>query len=287
MTPGQNFNDAASPAPPALAAAIYDELVATSPSGLKPDVKKIRKLISDGAQLSFYIPKWKQTVFEALVSRPELAQKLNDLPQWRGQLVIEAATLVPQDTERLTRVLERGNIDWTQTDEQGRTALMLAVKIGFDKNVKALLKHDPDIFRLDNAGNSVLMHAAWSGQMSLTELFIKMKLPVNQRTPLGYTAIDLALVGGDENQQGKWLTAARADIARMLARAGADIYRPNEKGISPVDFMAINGLDRAKGELIEAFAAYKAELYQSASKLASDVDAPIRASFKKPVNPLA
>ncbi len=293
MAASDAFNSASpdpAPTPEQMARQIFDELYRREIGDDSPaDIPLVRRLINQGAALSTYIDEIEQSIAELIMSYPDVADEVADMPQYRGAALVFTAALERQETKRIRELLEGGPVDWAQTDARGYSALMHAAKRGYPDIVRILADSDPDLNRLDQRGWNALMHAAFAGEVGVSETLIAKKISVTQRAPLGYTALDLALVGAPPDPNNPdfppVLTAARSDLAVLLARNGADINEKNEKGISPVEYLKMNNETGSLEEVLVAHTEWKEELKRNSSGLLNDVQAPAPARFRKIARP--
>jgi len=151
-------------------------------------------------------------------------------------------------------LLERG-FDPNSHDENGQSALGLAVREGSDRVIDVLLK-DPqlDINARNNVGETALMFAALQGRLELAkrliergatvgragwnalhyaatgpepkvvELLLQRGAPIEARSPNGTTALMMAARYGSEQS------------VALLLQQHADIAARNDRGMNAADF---------------------------------------------------
>jgi hypothetical protein len=114
------------------------------------------------------------------------------------------------DVTEVKRLLKRG-VDVNARQEQGATALLLAVSNGHRDVVELLVEAGVDVDAQDGMGRSAIGFASATGQTEIVKLLIGAGADVNARDARGRTALMLASAQGT------------AEIVRMLIDAGADI----------------------------------------------------------------
>jgi ankyrin repeat protein len=103
-------------------------------------------------------------------------------------------------------------------NREGKTALMLAAKIGFGEVVKTLLDHGADLKLKDHDGNTAWNYAAQGGNVDTLRALVDKGADIHSKDSDGYTAFDyLALHGA-------------TDALKVVLDAGADINAFNKDG---------------------------------------------------------
>lgn len=151
--------------------------------------------------------------------------------------------------------------DLEQRNEQGRTALMIAVynadnqiaealiKAGADVNAQdnmqnspflyagaegnvqvlnLCLSHGADFKRYNRYGGTALIPASEKGHLAIVEILCKIKnFPINHVNNLGWTALIEAVILSKESE-------TQSAIVKTLVQAGADINITDSDGITPL-----------------------------------------------------
>jgi ankyrin repeat protein len=283
MKTAANFNDAASPDvphgndPAGLAKQLFDELYKVEfGDGTPVDIAKVTRLIEQGADLSYQHPELKQTAFDFLNGYPEISKQMIMLPAYMGQDLIKVLNEDSEDANDVRWLLKHG-ADLNQRGDQERTPLMIAARRGFAESVREIAAKDNNLSRTDRHGWNALMHAAYEGHFDAAQALIDARMPVTLRSTTGYTALDVALVGGGNEEP---LSAERLKLAVLLAQNGASLHLKNEKDISPVEYLKMNGEENAIKLLTAATAQYEAALARTAV-IGKGIIAPAVARFRR------
>ena len=109
----------------------------------------------------------------------------------------------------ITRLLLQSGAKVNAMDDDGRTALMLAVDSGSMGKVQLLLEHGANANAATNDGETPLIEAAYLGKIGVARLLIEHGADVNAANKNGITALFLAEKKG------------YTEIVRMLRAAGA------------------------------------------------------------------
>lgn len=283
MNTAANFNDAASPDvphgndPAGLAKQVFDELYKVEfGDGTPVDIAKVTRLIEQGADLSYPHPELNQTLFDFLNGYPDVSKHMIMLPAYVGQDLIKVLNSDEEDVGDVRSMLEHG-ADLNQRGDQGRTPLMIAARKGYTDSLREIAAKDNDLSRTDRHGWNALMHAAMEGHYDAAKVLIDARMPVTLRSTSGYTALDVALVGGGNEEP---LSAERLRLAVLLVQNGASLHQKNEKDISPVEYLKLNGEEEAIKILTAASAQYSVTLAQTAV-IGKGISAPAVARFRR------
>ncbi len=283
MKTAANFNDAAAPDvphgsdPAGLAKQLFDELYKVEfGDGTPVDIAKVKRLIEHGADLSYQHPELNQSAFDFLNGYPEISKHMIMLPAYVGQDLIKVLNSDDEDADDVRSMLEHG-ADLNQRGDQGRTPLMIAARRGFTASVTEIAAKDDDLMRTDRHGWNALMHAAMEGHFDAAKALVDARMPVTLRSTSGYTALDVALVGGGNDEP---LSAERLKLAVLLVQNGASLQQKNEKDISPVEYLKLNGEEAAIKTLTAAAAQYEVTLAQTAV-IGRGIAAPAVARFRR------
>ncbi len=283
MKTAAKFNDAATPDvphgsdPAGLAKQLFDELYKVEfGDGAPVDVAKVKRLIEQGADLSYQHPELNQTAFDFLNSYHEISQHMIMLPAYVGQDLIKVLNSDEEDADDVRSMLEHG-ADLNQRGDQGRTPLMIAARKGYTESLTEIVAKDANLMRIDNHGWNALMHAAMEGHLAAAQVLVDARMPVTLRSTSGYTALDVALVGGGNEEP---LSAERLQLAVLLVQNGASLHLKNEKEISPIEYLKLNGEEDAIKTLAAAAAQYNVTLAQT-TVIGKGVAAPAVARFRR------
>ncbi|MCC7036746.1 MAG: ankyrin repeat domain-containing protein [Alphaproteobacteria bacterium] len=283
MKTAANFNDAATPDvphgndPAGLAKQLFDELYKVEfGDGTPVDLAKATRLVEQGADLSYQHPELNQTLFDFLNGYPEISKHMIMLPAYVGQDLIKVLNSDEEDADDVRSMLEHG-ADLNQRGDQGRTPLMIAARRGFTDSLREIAAKDDNLSRTDRHGWNALMHAAMEGHFDAAKTLIDARMPVTLRSSSGYTALDVALVGGGNEEP---LSAERLRLAVLLVQNGASLHQKNEKEISPVEYLKMNGEEDAIKQLTAAAAQYDITLARTAV-VGKGVTAPAVARFRR------
>jgi len=116
------------------------------------------------------------------------------------------------------------------TDENGRTALMMAAFDGYTDVVKLLLEHGADVHRMDPEGRTALMFAATGPFPETVDLLLEYGASVDRAdTVESWTALMFAAGEG------------QLAVAELLLRYGADPKIKDADGDSAIDHARARG----------------------------------------------
>jgi ankyrin repeat protein len=171
--------------------------------------------------------------------------------------------VLTKDFTRIDYLIERG-ADINTHDSQGLTPIMVAVKGGNYKLVRALLKHGADIDAVDNDGWTATMHAAYLNEPKMIRLIaggygadLDLVEKLSSSTALGLAAQKgqplaiVALLDSGANPDTKMGEAAYTALmvvsklgslpaAQVLAQYKADVNAQNAGGVTALMIAAAN-----------------------------------------------
>ncbi len=111
----------------------------------------------------------------------------------------------------------------------GSTPLHVACKFNSKDLIEKLIKKGADINKNNKKGNTPLMITVKNGYVESTELLLKHNADINKlETSTGNTTLHLAAKGN------------RINVALLLITKGADIYKKNNDGKTPIDIITSN-----------------------------------------------
>ncbi|TAL27719.1 MAG: hypothetical protein EPN97_16625 [Alphaproteobacteria bacterium] len=129
---------------------------------------------------------------------------------------------VEKGQKRAAELLLREGAEIEGRSWEGRTALSYAARGEMDEGnlelAKRLLQKGANPHSTDDAGNSVLMHAALAGSTEVIGLLLGKGVDINHARKSGDTALHHAAWGG------------HAEAVVLLIESGADASRDNEDG---------------------------------------------------------
>ncbi|OGU41888.1 MAG: hypothetical protein A2199_10250 [Hydrogenophilales bacterium RIFOXYA1_FULL_63_33] len=112
--------------------------------------------------------------------------------------------------------------------------LFAAARSGDATQIKTLLEAGADHAAVDEAGETVLMHAAHGGHVAAVQLLIAAGADVNAKSPQGWTALAKAAYNG-ETERGY------VEVIEVLHEAGAALDERIFFGITPLMLAAGGG----------------------------------------------
>ena len=127
-----------------------------------------------------------------------------------------------------------------------------AATLGDPKALVQLLDRGIDPDTVDAQGNTLLILAAREGQTAVVEALLKYRVRINQRNPMGDSALMLAVLRGHD------------DAARALVKGGATV---NHEGWTPLHYAAFEGREAILDTLFAAGADVNAKAPNLATPL--------------------
>lgn len=126
---------------------------------------------------------------------------------------------VPGGVDTIRNYLnERGNLDINMADQQGVTALIMAIHVDNESVVELLLDRRADPNLPDTVGITPLGYAIQSGNNKVLQTLLEYKADVNCVTNVGNTLVHLA--ASNDN----------IHAIKILAEKGVDLNRANLEG---------------------------------------------------------
>ncbi len=181
-----------------------------------------------------------------------------------------------EDISAMSRLIEQVNDANIRLDD-GRTALMLAAKLGASQVVETLLNNGADIHARNLNGGTALMYAAINGDLNTMKLLLNHGAEVNVDAKFNWTALmvaaakghtDAVLIliehGADVNARDayQWTPLMRAThsgyqqtVATLLAHSQVNVNEQDENGATALHHAATNG----DIEIVELLLKYGAE----------------------------
>ena len=135
-----------------------------------------------------------------------------------------------QEYKKLRKLLFENDVNTEILNEQGKTALQVAIELGYTDIIDFLLsiKANPDT--KDIEGSSALFYSVATNSLKITQTLINGQANVNLQNKAGDTPIIKAIKNN------------KKDIIDLLRKNGADIFIKNNKGESPVTIAAQKGV---------------------------------------------
>ncbi|MED4533093.1 ankyrin repeat domain-containing protein [Metabacillus fastidiosus] len=164
------------------------------------DIHKIKKLISDGADL--------------------------DTKDLRGRTPLMIATY--NNEPKIIKLLIQGGADVNLQDDMENNPFLYAAAEGYTDIVKLTIRAGADPSITDRYGGTALIPAAEQGYVDIVEeILTHTKVDVNHVNNLGWTALIEAIIlnDGDEKQQ---------KTVQLLINHGANVNIPDNDNITPL-----------------------------------------------------
>ena len=134
---------------------------------------------------------------------------------------------------------EEGWLD-VETDDEGRTELLLAARAGDTSDIERLIADGADPAERDRRGRTALIHAASSGETEALAMLLEAGADPAAQCDSGHTAVAHAAMAG------------HASVIEALADAGAPLDESDYQGWTPLMHAARRGAAPAVEALIEA-----------------------------------
>lgn len=152
---------------------------------------------------------------------------------------------IPKRLEVVKLLLENGA--WVNaTDGEGMTALVHAVRNGYEPLARCLLDHDADVNLTDERGRGPLYFAAQEQREDLVELLLQKEPDLNCQKSQGFAPLHVA--------------HPSIKIAGLLLEKGANPDIRNHQGLTQLMYAASNGYTELAEMLLKHKAAVDAEL---------------------------
>ncbi len=143
--------------------------------------------------------------------------------------VIKGMDPVGGEHLKIAELLLENGADVNERDNEGYTALMVAVDADNLKMVEFLLEKDAAVGERDWFGYTALMLAAKEGHLKIAELLLASDADVNIKNNSGETALVLAV---------SW---ENSGIAKLLLKRGADVDKQDKNGWTALMHAAVWG----------------------------------------------
>ncbi|MGG3890524.1 ankyrin repeat domain-containing protein [Metabacillus fastidiosus] len=182
------------------------------------DIHKIKKLISDGADL--------------------------DTKDLRGRTPLMIATYNKET--KIVKLLIQGGADVNLQDDMENNPFLYAAAEGYTDIVKLTIRAGADPSITDRYGGTALIPAAEHGYVDIVkEILIHTKVDVNHVNNLGWTALIEAIIlnDGDEKQQ---------KTVQLLIDHGANVNIPDNDNITPLQHTRNKNYKEIEQILLEA-----------------------------------
>jgi hypothetical protein len=216
------------------------------------EIDTVIRLIKGGADLGIYDRDGRSTVFERLVHVAIQSDEVANLPQCKGQKLLEEIFRAAPDKARITQLINEG-ADLKQRDLYQRTALHFAVASGQVDIAERLIAKGADIDAQDRDGQTPLIAAIQHRNMDMIRLLLDNGARQDLCTTYGHTALIAALPGKLDDPN----ASLRMQIALLLVRNGADIKERIEGEKSALERLRDTGRHDAGAELEAAADEYR------------------------------
>ena len=132
--------------------------------------------------------------------------------------------------EYVAKLVERGS-DVNLRNDQGETAIHLAVRLADYQSLEVFFQHQVDLLAVDNLGRNVLHHACCANRGNTGR---KRTIQALLRNDAGLTLISSVDHGGQNCLHHQVSNSPDVDIVQMLLDAGADVCHLDNDGQSPL-----------------------------------------------------
>ncbi|HIO77636.1 TPA: hypothetical protein EYG59_03520 [Candidatus Poribacteria bacterium] len=149
------------------------------------------------------------------------------------------------------------------TDQEGKTALMIAAEAGYVQLVKLLMEHGANVNQQSHIGTTALLLASHEGHSNVVKTLIAHDAKVNAKNVRGNTALMAAIMKGHmhivrlllesgidpniKNMEGNTAlifavhTMGHAGITKLLIESGADVSAENNENETSLMYASWNG----------------------------------------------
>jgi beta-lactamase regulating signal transducer with metallopeptidase domain/ankyrin repeat protein len=137
-------------------------------------------------------------------------------------------------------------VDFQETNGAGYTALIHAAQRGREPAVvQELLANGAQVEHRRNGGETALILAGGSGNVSIVEELLNAGAQINDQDDNGVTALMTAATNGHQG------------VVLLLLSTGADIHRGNRNGETALELAALGGHDRVVRLLLDSGADFR------------------------------
>lgn len=222
-------------------------------SAIYNHINVVKILVAAGADVNRVDTKGCSALSYALLSGTDIAPLLIDLGANVNNVNVEGCTPLMfavaqmRDIETISSIIERGaSVNIKRSD--GNTALIDAVRIGYEDAIKILLDANAQTNAINDEGWSALMGAAYRWDVSIMGLLIDAGANVNAKNNEGETALTKAIVSS------RWPpdSSDREVAVQWLIEHGADVNVVDKDGWSLLKKAAWRGQTSIAKLLINA-----------------------------------
>uniref|UniRef100_A0A1X7SQE0 Uncharacterized protein n=1 Tax=Amphimedon queenslandica TaxID=400682 RepID=A0A1X7SQE0_AMPQE len=166
-------------------------------------------------------------IFSLCITAHNVLQKDEDMNFTFERALLEAVTAGNNEAVEFLLQLETVNID--HTNEEGRTALMLACERGHEDIVHSLLSAGADVNIQDNEGWTALMIASKCNHISIIHMLLQANANPHLKTSDGSNAVMIASYHGNY------------EVVELLISKGVDYKCQREDGMNAFILACQNG----------------------------------------------